>query len=166
MAGPGRSGRRRRERPGRGRRRQSRQGRARAGPQPRRTGVRQAKGGTPRRAPVGAHGNGGAGQGAQAAEAASAALAKANATCEHDLVDAAIADDVVVPRGEEERCKIRLQAAESALAAKRAALEESAKANAEAARLAKEVHEEATRRRRRRARSWTSPRPSRSRWRR
>ena len=55
-----------------------------------------------------------------------------------------IADDVVenCPAGEEERCKIRLQAAESALAAKRAALEESAKANAEAARLAKEVHEE------------------------
>ena len=80
----------------------------------------------------------------EAAEAASAALEKANATCEHDLVDEHIADDVVddCPAGEEERCKIRLQAAESALAAKRAALEESAKANAEAARLAKEVHEE------------------------
>ena len=80
-----------------------------------------------------------------AAEAAFAALAKANATCEHDLVDAYIADDVVenCPAGEEERCKIRLQAAESALAAKRAALEESAKANAEAARLAKRAEEDA-----------------------
>ena len=45
------------------------------------------------------------------------------------------------PEGEEERCKQRLQAAESALAAKRAALEESSKARAEAARLAKEVFE-------------------------
>lgn len=80
----------------------------------------------------------------EAVEAASAALEKANATCDTDLVDAYIADDVVdsCPAGEEERCKIRLQAAESALATKRAALEESAKANVEAARLAKEVHEE------------------------
>ena len=76
-------------------------------------------------------------------ETASAALEKATSACETDLVPAHIADDVVdtCPEGEEERCKQRLQAAESALAAKRAALEESSKARAEAARLAKEVFE-------------------------
>ena len=79
--------------------------------------------------------------GARAAEKAIAALAAADATCAADLRDDVLADGFVEAAADPEDAKRKIQAAESALAARREALEESSRLRTEAARLAREVCE-------------------------
>jgi regulator of Ty1 transposition protein 103 len=77
----------------------------------------------------------------EACETAAKALATANVACDADLRDDVLADDFLDAASDPEDAKRRVQAAESALASRRAALEESARCRGEAARLAREVAE-------------------------
>ena len=77
----------------------------------------------------------------EAAEKAITALAAADATCAADLPDEVLADGFVEAAADPEDAKRKIQAAESALAARREALEESSRLRTEAARLAREVCE-------------------------
>jgi regulator of Ty1 transposition protein 103 len=77
----------------------------------------------------------------EAAEKAIAALKDADATCAADLRDDVVADGFVDTAADPEDAKRKIQAAESALAARREALEESSRLRTEAARLAREVCE-------------------------
>jgi regulator of Ty1 transposition protein 103 len=77
----------------------------------------------------------------EAAEKAIAALAAADATCAADLRDEVLADGFAEAAADPEDAKRAIQAAESALAARREALEESSRLRTEAARLAREVCE-------------------------
>ena len=77
----------------------------------------------------------------EACETAARALASANAACDADLRDDVLADDFLDAATDPEDAKRRVQAAESALASRRAALEESARCRGDAARLAREVAE-------------------------
>ena len=76
----------------------------------------------------------------EACETAARALASANAACDADLRDDVLADDFLDAATDPEDAKRRVQAAESALASRRAALEERA-CRGDAARLAREVAE-------------------------
>ena len=77
----------------------------------------------------------------EAAEKAITALAAADAACAADLSDEVLADGFVEAAADPEDAKRKMQAAESALAARREALEESSRLRMEAARLAREVSE-------------------------
>ena len=77
----------------------------------------------------------------EACETAARALASANAACDADLRDDVLADEFLDAATDPEDAKRRVQAAESALASRRAALEESARCRGDAARLAREVAE-------------------------
>ena len=77
----------------------------------------------------------------EAAEKAIAALAAADAMCAADLRPEVLADAFVESADDPEDAKRKIQAAESALAARREALEECSRVRMEAARLAREVCE-------------------------
>jgi regulator of Ty1 transposition protein 103 len=74
-----------------------------------------------------------------AAEAAGVTLARAEELCTADLIPEVLRDDAVETAADPEVVLRQLQAAESALAARRAALEESAKHRTEVVRLSREV---------------------------
>ena len=101
----------------------------------------------------------------EACETAAKALATANSACDADLRDDVLADDFLDAASDPEDAKRRVQAAESALASRRAALEERARCRGEAARLAREGAEACEAAAAEESRRSTPPPASPSRWR-